>query len=94
MVTLGTFLVGVGWAGANVASTALLADETTTAERGRAIGLNDSFGGSMTMLTAIVTGPLIEYFGMPAAGLAAVLLACVPFAMLAVAMIRNGGRMP
>jgi predicted MFS family arabinose efflux permease len=94
MVTLGTFLVGVGWAGANVASTALLADETSTAERGRAIGLNDSFGGSMTVLTAVITGPLIELYGLPATGLAAIILACIPFFLLAAFMLRNGGRMP
>ena len=94
MVTLGTFLVGLGWAGANVASTALLADETSTAERGRAIGLNDSFGGSMTVLTAVITGPLIEFYGLPAAGLAAIVLACIPFFLLAAFMLRNGGRMP
>ena len=94
MVTLGTFLVGLGWAGANVASTALLADETSTAERGRAIGLNDSFGGSMTVITAVITGPLIEYFGLPSAGLTAIVLACIPFFLLAAVMLRNGGRMP
>ncbi len=94
MVTLGTFLVGLGWAGANVASTALLADETSTAERGRAIGLNDSFGGSMTVLTAVITGPLIEFYGLPSAGLTAVALACIPFFLLAGTMLRNGGRMP
>ena len=94
MVTLGTVLVGLGWAGANVASTALLADETSTAERGRAIGLNDSFGGSMTVITAVITGPLIEYFGLPSAGLTAIVLACIPFFLLAAVMLRNGGRMP
>ncbi len=94
MVTLGTFLVGLGWAGANVASTALLADETSTAERGRAIGLNDSFGGSMTVITAVITGPLIEFYGLPSTGLAAIILACAPFFLLAWFMFRNGGRMP
>jgi MFS family permease len=94
MVTLGTFLVGVGWAGANVASTALLADETSTAERGRAIGMNDSFGGSMTVLTAVITGPLIEFYGLPSTGLAAIILACAPFFLLAFFMLRNGGRLP
>src|SRR5262245_33535020 len=36
-VTLGTFLVGLGWAAANVAATALIADHAETRERGRAI---------------------------------------------------------
>jgi MFS family permease len=83
-VTLGTFLVGLGWAAANVAATALIADQTTTAERGRAIGVNDSFAGGVTVITALVAGPLAEWAGLPAAGAAAVLFALVPLVMRAV----------
>lgn len=82
-VTLGTFLVGLGWAAANVAATALLADMFPSQERGRAIGVNDSFAGGITVAAAVVTGPLIEFSGLPATGLAAVLLAVIPFVMLA-----------
>jgi MFS family permease len=81
-VTLGTFLVGIGWAAANVAATALIADHSATAERGRAIGVNDSFAGGVSVLAALVTGPLIEWSGLPVAGLTAVLLAAVPLLML------------
>ena len=70
------------------------ARRAATAERGRAIGLNDSFGGSMTVLTAVITGPLIEFYGLPSAGLTAIILACIPFFLLAAFMLRNGGRMP
>jgi MFS family permease len=80
-VTLGTFLVGLGWAAANVAATALIADHSNTAERGRAIGFNDSFAGAMSVFTALVTGPLIEWHGLPAAGVTAVLVAAVPLVM-------------
>jgi MFS family permease len=82
-VTLGTFLVGLGWAGANVAATAFLADQVTTNERGRAIGLNDSFAGASTVFAAFVTGPLIQWYGLPATGMIAMLLAAMPFALLA-----------
>lgn len=78
-VTLGTFLVGIGWAAANVAATAYLADQVTTSERGRAIGLNDTFAGISTVFSAFVTGPLIEWYGLPATGAAAMLLASLPF---------------
>ena len=78
-VTLGTFLVGVGWAAANVAATAYIADQVTTTERGRAIGLNDTFAGVSTVFAAFVTGPLIEWYGLPATGAVAMLLAAVPF---------------
>lgn len=87
-ITLGTLLVGLGWAAANVAATALIADHSNTAERGRAIGVNDSFAGGVSVLTAVVTGPLVEWSGLPAAGLTAVLFALVPLVMRAV----SGGR--
>jgi MFS family permease len=82
-VTLGTFLVGLGWAAANVAATAFIADQVTTTERGRAIGLNDTFAGLTTVFAAIVTGPLIEWYGLPATGATAMLLAAVPFVLRA-----------
>jgi MFS family permease len=82
-VTLGTFLVGLGWSAANVASTAFLADQVDTAHRGRAIGVSETGAGAMTLLAAVVTGPLIECASLPAAGVAAALVAIVPLAMLA-----------
>ena len=82
-VTLGTFLVGLGWCAANVASTALLADSVETQHRGRAIGVNESGGGAMTLFAAATTGPLVECTSLPAAGIVAVLIAVVPLAMLA-----------
>jgi MFS family permease len=83
-VTLGTFLVGLGWAAANVAATALIADQVGTMHRGRAIGVSETGAGAMTVLAAAVTGPLIECASLPAAGLAAALIAVVPLAMLVV----------
>jgi MFS family permease len=85
-VTLGTFLVGLGWSAANVASTALLADKAETSQRGRAIGVNDSGAGAMTVLAAAVTGPLVECSSLPAAGLAAALIAAVPLILLALSL--------
>jgi MFS family permease len=80
-ITLGTFLVGIGWAAANVAATALIANQVETAERGRAIGINDSVAGATSVVAAFITGPMIEWGGLPAAGVAAVLIAVVPLAM-------------
>lgn len=82
-VTVGTFLVGLGWAAANVASTALIADLTETIHRGRAIGVSDSGAGIMTLLAAAVTGPLIECTSLPAAGIAAAAVAAVPLLLFA-----------
>jgi MFS family permease len=89
LITLGTFLVGLGWAGANVAATALIADHCETRERGRAIGVNDSFAGAISVVVALVTGPLIEWRGLPAAGVTAILFAAVPLLMLAATRARR-----
>jgi MFS family permease len=82
-VTIGTFLVGIGWSAANVASTALIADCADTAHRGRAIGVSESGAGAMTLVAAAVTGPLVECTSLPAAGFAAVLVAVIPLTLLA-----------
>ena len=81
LVTLGSFLVGVGWAAANIAGTAVVADSVATAQRGRAVGVADSFAGAMALAMALVTGPLVEWQGLAMAGLTAVLVAAVPLAM-------------
>ena len=88
-VTLGTFLVGVGWAGSNVASTALIADMVQTNERGRAIGVNDSAAAFVSVFIALLTGPLIELWGLAAAGGVAVLLAVPPLLILAMRLVRG-----
>ena len=77
-VTLGTFLVGLGWAAANVSATAMIADHAPTAERGRAIGVNESAAGGISVVMALVTGPLIEWYGLPATGIAAVVCGLPP----------------
>jgi MFS family permease len=82
-VTLGTFLVGLGWAAANVAATAMIADHAQTSERGRAIGVADSVAGGVSVVTALVTGPLVEWGGLPWAGATAVMFAAVPLVMRA-----------
>lgn len=84
LITLGTFLVGLGWAAANVSATALIADHAGTEHRGRAIGLNDSFAGAAAVATAVITGPLIQWYGLSAAGVAAVIFAVPPLLMRAV----------
>jgi len=81
-VTLGTFLVGLGWSAANVSATALIADCVDTEHRGRAIGVSESGAGAMTLVAAAVTGPLVECTSLPAAGYAAALVAVVPLFLL------------
>ena len=88
-VTLGTFLVGIGWAAANVAATALIADQVETTERGRAIGVNDSFAGAVSVIMALVTGPLIHWCGLPTAGGVAVVVSVPPLLMLLTTQIKE-----
>lgn len=90
-VTLGTFLVGLGWSAAYVASTALIADHAETEHRGRAIGVSDSGAGAMAVLAAAATGPLVECTSLEAAGAAAALIAVVPLLMLAWTALTQGG---
>jgi MFS family permease len=91
-VTLGTFLVGLGWSAANVASTAIIADLSETQHRGRAIGVSDGGAGAMTVLAAAVTGPLVECTSLPAAGAAATLVALVPLLLLAMLQLSRWRR--
>ncbi|MFT5539630.1 MAG: MFS family permease [Alphaproteobacteria bacterium] len=81
-VTLGTFLVGIGWAAANVATTAYIADHSETAERGRTIGVNDTCAGAMAVTVAVLTGPLIAWAGLPAAGIMAITVTLLPIVLL------------
>jgi MFS family permease len=87
-VTLGTFLVGLGWAAANVAATSLIADQVATHERGRAIGVNESFAGGISVVVAFITGPLVEWSGLHATGLVATLLALPPLLLYAAGRVR------
>ena len=82
VATLGTFLVGVGWSGASVAASALIADTTEPAQRGRAIGLNDSFAAVGAIVFPILGGPLAAAFGLMTAGVVAAALT-VPVMLLA-----------
>jgi MFS family permease len=93
-VTLGTFLVGLGWAASNVAATALIADRYSSRERGRAIGVNESFAGGTAVAMALVTGPLVEYSGLPATGLVAVLIALPPLSLWLVRRLRGRAVQP
>jgi MFS family permease len=81
LVTLGTFLVGLGWAAANVAATAVIADSAETGERGRAIGVNESFAGAVNVAMALVTGPILQWWGLPMTGAVAIAVALPPLIM-------------
>lgn len=83
VITIGFFLVGLGWSCVNVASSALLADVTHPNERGRVLGVSDSVTGAGNIVLAVVAGPLLEHWGLGAVGLVGVGLMVAPGLMLA-----------
>ncbi|MDE2900388.1 MAG: MFS transporter [Chloroflexota bacterium] len=68
IITFGTFLVGLGWSGGNISATALYADTTPPAARGRVIGANDTFTASASIGMPIVGGVVIQTLGLQALG--------------------------
>lgn len=92
LVTLGTFLVGLGWAAANVAATAEIADVFETHQRGRAIGVNETISGGINVVAAVITGPLMVMGGLPATGLVAILFVVPPIVMVAVRALTGTDR--
>ena len=64
IVTLGTFLVGLGWSCVNISATALYADTTSPAARGRVIGANDTFTAAAAIGMPLVGGVVVEYLGL------------------------------
>ncbi len=69
VITTGTFLVGLGWSCVNIAATALYADTTSPAERGRVIGANDTFTAAAAISMPLIGGVVVEYLGFPTLGL-------------------------
>ena len=81
-ITVGTFLVGLGWSCGNIATTALLADTTTPAERGRAIGANDTFSSASGIALPLVGSMIAGRWGIAGAGALSVALVIPPALML------------
>ncbi|MBI2954935.1 MAG: MFS transporter [Chloroflexi bacterium] len=82
VITLGTFLVGLGWSCINVASTAVIADTTRPHERGRAIGVNDVFSSASGIVLPMVAGPLVDNFSLNSIGILGALVMIAPLLLL------------
>ncbi len=82
VITTGTFLVGLGWSCVNIAATALYADTTSPAERGRVIGANDTFTAAAAISMPIVGGFIVEYLGFRMLGFFGMALMVPPILLL------------
>jgi MFS family permease len=77
-ITIGIFLVGLGWCAANVASTAIVIDTTPIAVRGRAIGMTDTIAAVAGVAFPLCVGPMVEAWGLGSTGILAVALMLPP----------------
>ena len=82
VITAGTFFVGLGWSCVNIAATALYADTTNPAERGRVIGANDTFTAAAAISMPLVGGVVVEYLGLPMLGIIGMSLMVPPLVLL------------
>jgi MFS family permease len=82
VITVGTFLVGLGWSCSNVAASALIADTTSPEERGRAIGSSDTLNGASSIAMPLLAGPLVALAGLGSLAIVSVALAVGPLVLL------------
>ena len=61
IITFGLFLIGLGWSGANIASTSMIADINPVNIRGRVTGVNDMLSGAFSVLFTLI-GPIIANY--------------------------------
>lgn len=81
-ITLGIFLVGVGWSAVFVAATAVIADTSSPQVRGRAVGVNDSLASAFAISLPLAGGLLAENVGFMAVGIFGAVLAVAPMLTL------------
>ncbi|MHA2395047.1 MAG: MFS transporter [Promethearchaeota archaeon] len=82
IITIGLFLVGLGWSANNVATTAMFGDSTPPTSMGRMMGVNQLIGGASSLFLPAIGGYLAQNFGFPSVGVVSMLLS-VPILLLA-----------
>jgi MFS family permease len=82
IISLGIFLVGVGWSATFVAATAIIADTTPVQQRGRAIGLNDMMAAMFTIGLPLTGGWVADQLGLMALGVFGGLIVLLPLPLL------------
>ncbi len=84
-ITLGMFLVGLGWSASSVSTTALIANATEVSVRGRVLGLNDMVTGIASATAPFAGGVVIAAEGFLGFGIYGFALS-IPAIFLAIVM--------
>jgi hypothetical protein len=74
----GIFLVGLGWSGAYIGGTVLVADATPADRNARVLGLTDMAAAVLTISASIGGGAWYAAHGLPGLGLLAVAIVTLP----------------
>ena len=80
-ITLGAFLVGLGWSAVNVSATTMIADASGPAIRGRAVGLSDTFAAVATLSLPLIAGPLVDLLDLASTAVLATVLTVPPLVL-------------
>jgi MFS family permease len=83
LITMGVILVGLGWCAANVSSTTIVVESTPPNARGASIGMTDSIAAAGGAIFPLCVGPLLDWYGIGATGVLAMLLMAPPAFALA-----------
>ncbi|MER3553697.1 MAG: MFS transporter [Meiothermus sp.] len=78
LITSGTFLVGVGWAGAFLSANTMVTDVTPPAHRGSAIGMLELWSNMASMVLPLLGGVIVQHFGLELLGFFGVVIALLP----------------
>ncbi|GEM85479.1 MFS transporter [Meiothermus granaticius] len=87
LITSGTFLVGIGWAGAYLSANTMLTDITPTAQRGQAVGVLELWSNLAGMALPLLGGLVVGQFGLSVLGFFGVGVTLLP--VLAMARVRE-----
>ena len=82
IITLALFFIGIGWSAVNIAGTSLLADTTLPEERGRAIGLNETLSGILSIGMPLLGGFVVDVSGLTMMGIIGGSVAMIPLIFL------------
>ncbi|MFA5869191.1 MAG: MFS transporter [Candidatus Bathyarchaeia archaeon] len=74
IITLGSFLIGLGWSAINISATSIIGDLTLPSVRGRLLGITDLIIGLFSVVTPIAAGWVAQMVGFPVLGVSGITL--------------------